>query len=219
MIRFKYFVLKEEPQDIQSSHDFTIMRANPFTAAHQGLVGHVASSAADCGGSHSVLLTRTQDKKKNPLTPEQKLYWAKKSFPDANIQLMTPEEPTLLHYLSRLHREGVTDPHLHVGSDRAGEFEKLVNTYNGVAGRHGFYNFPNITVHPYGDTRDDEDTGMAGISASAMRNAAMNADRDSYHAMSPSTLSPEDKDEQMRQVYNGMNPPPPEPKVKAKKKV
>jgi len=214
MIRFKYFALRE---DVPVSHDFTIMRANPFTAAHQGLVGHVASSAANRGGGHTILLTRTQDKKKNPLTPEQKLYWAKKSFPDANIQLMTPEAPTLLHQLSRLHDQGVTDAHLHVGSDRVPEFEKLVNAYKGVRGRHGFYDIPNITVHPYGDTRDDEDTGMAGISASAMRNAAASGNRDAYHAMSPSTLSPEDKDEQMKQVYSGMNPPPPEPKVKAKK--
>lgn len=214
MIRFKSFKLKE---DVSVSHDLTIMRANPFTAAHQGLVGNVTSSAAARGGAHTVLLTRTQDKNKNPLTPEQKLYWAKKSFPDANIQLMSPEAPTLLHHLSKLHNEGVTDVHLHVGSDRAPEFEKLVNSYKGVAGRHGYYNPDNITVHPYGDTRDDEDTGMAGISASAMRNAATSGNRDAYNAMSPSTLTPAEKDEQMKQVYNGMNPPPPTPKVKIKK--
>ena len=215
MLKFRQFILREETS---VPHDLTFMRANPFHIGHESVVKQVTDSAANNGGGHTVLLSRSQDPKKNPLTPEQKLHWAKKSFPGANIQLATPDSPTLLHHLSKLHGDGVTDVNLHVGSDRVPEFKQLASAYNGVQGRHGYYNFKSINVHPVGETRDDEATsGIAGASATAMRNAAQAGDRDRFHAMAPSNLNTTEKDQLMAQVHAGMNPPPEEKTAKPKK--
>ena len=62
-----------------------------------------------------------------------------------------------------------------VGQDRLKEFETLVHKYNGVKGRHGFYNFVNIKILSAGD-RDPDADGAEGMSASKMRAAAADND-------------------------------------------
>ena len=66
----------------------------------------------------------------------------------------------------------ITDLIMIAGSDRVGEFQKLLDQYNGVSGkRHGFYEFDSIKVISAGE-RDPDATGAAGMSASKMRGAA-----------------------------------------------
>ena len=55
-----------------------------------------------------------------------------------------------------------------VGSDRVDEFDKPINKYNGVEGRHGFYGFDDIKVVSVGE-RDPDAEGVTGMSASKMR--------------------------------------------------
>ena len=57
-----------------------------------------------------------------------------------------------------------------VGSDRVTEFQTLLNKYNGVKGRHGFYNFEKISVVSAGE-RDPDAEGVEGMSA--VNNARM----------------------------------------------
>ena len=117
-------------------HHITQGRMNPVHAGHELVVNQVRNAANKNG--HTIILTGSHDPKKNPLTPEQKLKHAKRAFPGANIITASKEHPTLLHQLSRLHSNGVTELHMHVGSDRVGEFKELLNKYNGVEGRHGY---------------------------------------------------------------------------------
>ena len=46
-----------------------------------------------------------------------------------------------------------------VGSDRVREFDTLLKKYNGVKGRHGFYNFESINVLSAGE-RDPDAEGV-----------------------------------------------------------
>ena len=55
-----------------------------------------------------------------------------------------------------------------VGSDRVQEFANLLDKYNGVEGRHGYYGFDNIEVVSAGE-RDPDAEGVTGMSASKMR--------------------------------------------------
>ena len=55
-----------------------------------------------------------------------------------------------------------------VGSDRVQEFDRLLNQYNGVEGRHGYYGFDDIRVVSAGE-RDPDAEGVEGMSASKMR--------------------------------------------------
>jgi hypothetical protein len=205
MLRFKYFFLKEE-QEVH--HDITFMRGNPIHIGHQTVVDQVVNSAANHGGGHTVYLTRSHDHKKNPLTPEQKLQYAKMAFPNANIELTSPDAPTILHQASKLHGQGVNNLHVHVGSDRVEQFRQLLSHYNGQRGNHGFYKFDSINVYPVGSERSDEDEGVAGASATAMRDAAQRGDRESFYAMAPTNLTADQKEQMLQDTAAGMVPPP-----------
>ena len=62
-----------------------------------------------------------------------------------------------------------------VGSDRVREFNTLLKKYNGVQSTHGLYDFKTIKVKSAGE-RDPDAEGVAGMSASKMRKAAMDND-------------------------------------------
>ena len=67
-----------------------------------------------------------------------------------------------------------------VGSDRVREFDTLLNKYNGVKGRHGFYEFEGtINVLSAGE-RDPDDENAAGMSASKLRQYALDGDRKQF---------------------------------------
>ena len=73
------------------------------------------------------------------------------------------------------------------GSDRIKEFEGLLTKYNGVKGRHGFYNFKNIQVVSAGE-RDPDAEGIAGMSASKMRAMAFDGDEKGFISALPKTF-------------------------------
>ena len=54
-----------------------------------------------------------------------------------------------------------------VGSDRVNDFQNLLDKYNGVDGRHGYYSYSEIKVVSAGD-RDPDAEGVTGMSASKM---------------------------------------------------
>jgi len=146
-------------------------RMNPPTTGHEVLVNKVKEVAKKVGGSHHVVLSHSQDKEKNPLTASQKVKHAKRFFPDTNVSVATKEKPNFLSQASELHKQGVTHLHMVAGSDRVGEYHKLLHKYNNVKGPHGHFNFKHIEVHSAGE-RDPDAEGTSGMSASKMRGHA-----------------------------------------------
>ena len=72
---------------------------------------------------------------------------------------------------TKLHGQGVKNITMIAGSDRVKEFERLLESYNGVEGkRHGYYKFDSIKVISV--ERDPDAEGVEGMSASKMRAAA-----------------------------------------------
>jgi len=189
---------------IMPNHVTTFMRANPPTAGHAKVVDKVLDIAKDTGGSHSVVLSHSQDPSKNPLSPTQKLKHARNAFPNANVQTSSEEAPSLLHHAVSLHNQGVKNLHLVVGQDRVGQFEKLLNNYNGKESKHGYYNFDSINVHSAGD-RDPDAEGVEGVSGTMMRKAAKSGDRNTFHSGSSAAMSEKHKDDMMRDVVKGMS--------------
>ena len=56
----------------------------------------------------------------------------------------------------------------------------MLNKYNGVEGKpHGYYKFDNIDIVSAGE-RDPDSEGVEGMSASKMRSAAVEGDKDSF---------------------------------------
>lgn len=209
MIKFKYFVLKEEPV---RAHHITFGRGNPFHEMHAQLGQHVKDSADAEGAGHSVILSGSSGDIKNPLTPEQKLKHAKRAMPGVNVIVADKSAPTLLHHAANLHQQGINDLAVHVGSDRVDEFSNLLNKYNGD-NPNSLYNFKRIRVLPFGNERTEDGSGKSSYSASKMRSLAALASentpagisaRKQFHAMAPAAMNTKQKDEMLLNTQQGL---------------
>ena len=155
---------------------FTFGRFNPPTVGHQKLIQKVASVKAN---NFKIFLSRSNDPRKNPLSPRTKLAHMKAMFPRFARNIEINSTNMILDIASKLHRQGFTEIFMVVGSDRVREFETILNKYNDVRSRHGYYNFDNINVLSAGE-RDPDSEGVAGMSASKMRDAASKDDLQTF---------------------------------------
>lgn len=184
----------------------TYGRMNPGpTIGHQKVIEKVQDLANKQGAHHEIILSHSQDSNKNPLSIDQKLEHARKFFPQTNFVGSSKQSPTILHHLSRLHDAGHTEATVVVGSDRVPEFTKMLKQYNGVHGKHGYYNFNKLKVVSAGD-RDPDAEGAEGMSSSKMRMAAQAGDFDSFRHGVPSHVSGEDARKLFTDTQTGMNP-------------
>jgi hypothetical protein len=165
---------------------FTFGRFNPPTIGHEKLIEAVRKNASK---DFFVYVSQSQDSKKNPLDYQTKVKYMRKMFPRYARQIILDKSiRSVFDILTQLYDKGYTRVNMVVGSDRVSEFEVLTNKYNGVKGRHGFYNFEGgVNVVSAGDRDPDED-GVAGMSASKMRAAVAANDFKSFSAGLPSSF-------------------------------
>ena len=162
-MKFKEFI-----QESKEKHAVLAFgRMNPPTTGHGKLVDKVKEIAKEHGASHHIVLSHSQDKAKNPLSAETKVKHAKRFFPNTNISVSDKEHPNFLTQAAKLHKQGVTHLHMVAGSDRTGEYHKLLHKYNGTH-EGALFNFKHIKVHSAGE-RDPDAEGTEGMSASKMR--------------------------------------------------
>lgn len=194
----------QKPIGADKHHVLAFGRMNPITTGHEAVVNKIHSVAKEHGASHNLVVSHSQDAKKNPLSGEQKVKHAKHAFPDTNVSSASKEAPTILHHAAAAHKAGVTHLHVVAGSDRADEMHNLLHKYNGKDEKHGHYNFKKITVHSSGE-RDPDAEGTTGISASKMREHAASGNKTEFHKGAPSKMSPKHKDAMYNDVRKGMN--------------
>ena len=168
-------------------------RMNPPTAGHEEVVKKVHDVAKEHGAEHHVVLSHSEDKKKNPLPVDKKVEHAKNAFPGTNVRGASKEKPTILHHAADLHKAGVKHLHVVAGSDRHQAMHELLHKYNGQKAAHGHYNFKSITLHSSGD-RDPDSEGTAGVSGTKMREHASSGNKSDFHKNLPSKMKPEHKD-------------------------
>lgn len=154
-------------------------RVNPPTIGHGKLFDATAAVAGK--NAYRIYLSHTTDPKKNPLTYQQKIKYAREMFPKRARSIILDEKiKTLFDLMTKLYDEGFTRVNFVAGSDRVPEYEALLSKYNAVKGRHGFYNFEGgINVISAGE-RDPDAEGVSGMSASKMRAAAQNNDMNTF---------------------------------------
>lgn len=157
---------------------FTFGRFNPPTTGHQLLINKLKKSP----GAKLVFASHSSDKKKNPLSHKDKVKFMRKFF--GRIVVDSPAR-TVFEIATALQKEGFTHVNMMVGSDRINEFEMLLNKYNGVKGRHGYYKFEQINIISAGE-RDPDSDDVSGMSASKMRMFAEKDDFESFKAGVPS---------------------------------
>ena len=125
----------------------------------------------------------------------------KKMFPKYKSNITTAKQRNVFEVATFLHDKGHRAVVMVVGSDRVDEFDRLLNVYNGVQGRHGYYGFDSIEVVSAGE-RDPDAEGVEGMSASKMRAAAAEGEFDQFKQGLPSGFK--DAKKLFRDVLAGM---------------
>ena len=185
---------------IEKSVTFTFGRFNPPTIGHEKLINKVASVRAD---DYKIYLSKSQDSDKNPLPPLVKLKLMQKMFSKHSRKIMLNPSNMILDIATRLYNEGFRKVNMVVGSDRISEFKTMLNKYNDVKSRHGYYNFNEINIVSAGD-RDPDAEGAMGMSASKMREAVKQSDFNSFKKGLPNTLNEIEKKTLFKQMASYM---------------
>jgi len=197
-----FLQLVEEKQTGEKHHVMTFGRMNPPTTGHLKLIDKVKEVASKHDASHSVVVSHSQDSKKNPLSGEQKVKHLQRYSPGTNFETSSKEHPTFLHHAEKAHKQGVTHLHMVVGSDRVKEMKEKLHKYNGTH-EGALYNFKKITVHSAGH-RDPDAEGTEGMSASKMREHAKSNNVHEFKKGIPSHVSDKHAKELMHDTRKGM---------------
>jgi len=183
---------------------FSFGRLNPPTVGHQKLLQKIVQTAKQQSGQAKLFVSYSQDAKKNPLTAKQKIAYIKKMFPKEARAIELKDNSSIRNAIdvaTALHGS-YENLVMVVGSDRVKDFKTLLNKYNGVESRHGFYKYDNIQIVSAGE-RDPDAEGVAGMSASKMRAAAASGDYDSFTLGLPPTFK--DGEKLFKDLRLGMN--------------
>jgi predicted kinase len=198
-----FLQLVEEKESTSRPVVMAFGRMNPPTTGHLKLIDKVKSTATRLGAKHTVIVSHSQDAKKNPLSGDQKVKHLQRYSPGTHFDTSSKESPTIMHHAAKLHAAGHDHLHVIAGSDRVKEMHDLLHKYNGVEGKHGYYNFKKITVHSAGH-RDPDAEGAEGMSGTKMRDHAKNNDFSSFRQGVPSHVSDKHAKEIMHDVRKGM---------------
>ena len=157
---------------------FTFGRFNPPTTGHEKLINALAKQASS-GQPMYVYPSHSQNPKKDPLPHNKKVAYMRAMFPQYRRNIVVSKSRNVFDIAVELYKKGHKAIIMVVGSDRVQEFANLLDKYNGVDGRHGYYGFDNIEVVSAGE-RDPDAEGVTGMSASKMRAAAQADDYEQF---------------------------------------
>ena len=172
---------------------FTFGRFNPPTTGHEKLINKVASVAGS--NPFRVYPSQSQDPVKNPLPHSLKVAYMRQMFRKFRKNIIADKAvKTAIDCATKLHADGFKNIIMVVGSDRVQEFNELLTRYNGKPDRKGniLYEFDSVKVVSAGD-RDPDAEDVTGMSASKMRAAAADGDKDAFMTGLPSGFKNGDK--------------------------
>lgn len=176
-------------------------RLNPPTIGHEKLINAVLKQKTD---AHFLFVSQTQKttgksavRADNPLPFSIKLGFIQQAFP--NINIGDTSVKTVIGMMQYLESQGFDRVILVAGSDRVSDFTELLNKQNGID-----YNIKSIDVISSGE-RDPDAAGAEGMSASKMRQAAINNDFRSFMSGVPTNLQSNAK-ELFAAVRQGLEP-------------
>ena len=169
-------------KDLMEASDtmvFAFGRFNPPTTGHEKLIKKV--SAVSGSDPFRIYPSHTTNPKKDPLPHALKVAYMRKMFKRYSNSIVADKGArTAIEIAVKVYDEGFKNIKMVVGSDRIKDFSSMLNKYNGVEGKpHGYYKFDNIDIVSAGE-RDPDSEGVEGMSASKMRSAAVEGDKDSF---------------------------------------
>ena len=193
MKNYKYYLKETSTKTIV----FAFGRFQPPTTGHALLVSAVEKTAKSHNADSIIYVSKTQDKKKNPLSVEQKIHYMKLMFPHTNFKAANEQERTFMEVAKELNKK-YKNLIMVAGSDRVASFEKLLNQYNGVD-----YNYDSITVVSAGE-RDPDADDASGMSGTKMRTLALDGNYSEFKKGLPHSLKDIDGKQLMNDIRLGM---------------
>ena len=182
---------------------FAFGRFNPPTIGHEKLINAVIATNQREGGTAYIYGSHSQDSRKNPLSHSEKMGYLQKMFPRIKKSIQTRAKERNVLQIAVTLNEKYDNLVLVVGSDRVDDFTSLLNSYNGIKSKHGFYEYKEIKVYSAGE-RDPDADGASGMSASKMRSAATKGDFESFISGASSELTIKEKRNLMNDVRKGL---------------
>ncbi len=194
MIRYTEYLKEAKAKPVV----FTFGRFNPITSGHEIAINDIIKQAKSKGGTPMIFTSQAQDKKKNPLsyndkTKYLKAFWGKMIVKDRKII-------SAFDALEWLSDNGYKNVTMVVGSDRVAEFEKSIRPYIKHKDKKKSYEFDHFEVIQAGVARGKSNA----MSASLMRKAAEDGDFDFYKKGVPSMASVKDAREMYDAVRSAM---------------
>ena len=154
---------------------FTFGRFQPPTLGHRILINAVKNIAITNNADYAVYVSRTQDRKTNPLSIDVKMQFLHKMFPDTNLVAANDQVRTFIEAAKYLNQK-FTNIIMVAGSDRVESYNTLLNKYNGIE-----FNFNSIKVISAGERDPDSDSEI-GMSGTKMRQAAIDNNIKAFNA-------------------------------------
>ena len=173
-------------------------RFSPPHKEHESLVNSVLKLAKQTHSDAKIFVSRTVDKKKNPLTPQEKIKFLNKMFPGHKglFDMPPANNPTMIGALAALSGKYET-VHIVLGDDRVAATETLVNKYNGKD-----FTFDKIVVHSRHSIISTRVGDADGVHASDIRDWARAGDFDKVRESMSKHLSDADVKEIMHLIQS-----------------
>jgi|TARA_R110000764_G_scaffold228610_2_gene319208 nicotinic acid mononucleotide adenylyltransferase len=157
----------------------TFGRMNPPTVGHLALVEKMLSISLDERAQPLIFLSHSYDPKKNPLAYEEKLDLVKKAFGEEFVA--ESESKNMFDMLKEVNQR-FKNVIVVVGEDRIKDLERITSTYNGKD-----FHYESMRVVNAG-LRDPDSDGIEGMSASKMRELAVEGNLTEFREGLPSQL-------------------------------
>lgn len=141
---------------------FVYGRFNPPTKGHKAMINKLIANAKKSGADPYVVVTHTQNKKKNPLTPEEKKAIIEKLYPGVPVLATSKAEPNPTYIVNKLKKKKYTNVSMMVGSNRLKSFD--------------FVGIPVLS----GGVRDPNSNNVSGFSATKAREAAVKGNLNTF---------------------------------------
>ena len=183
---FKEFIAESQ----EKTKVYTYGRFQPVSKGHEQVINKVHEVAKEHNADALIVASHSEGTSKDPLPVKAKVGYLKHVVPKGTeVVGASKESPTFLHAAAKIHGQGYKHLVMVAGSDRVGEYHKLLHKYNNVAGKHGHYNFKSIKVVSAGQ-RDPDAEGVEGMSGTKMRAHARAGEMKEFKSGLPKALHP-----------------------------
>ena len=154
------------------------VRCQGITAGHHKLFSKVQSLCYQYEAKGFIYFSKTVDNKKNPLSYEDRIYFASMLMPFRRHLICNDLKVRTIFDMMRKHSNKDTTIHIVCGGDRLEEYEYKFNKYNKVE-----YNYHDIIVHNVGDRNSN-------VSGTTLREYVKNNEYDNFLTLLPRTATP-----------------------------